>query len=54
VGHDALDELRAVLPHRRVAGGQAVGERVERVDPALLGLEQDVQRPLARLGPGGH
>ena len=33
---------------------QSLGEQLERGQPAQLGLEEDVQRPLACLAPGGH
>ena len=43
---------RGVVAHRRVGVGRPLGQGRERVGAAQLGLEQDVQGPLAGLAPG--
>jgi hypothetical protein len=56
VREPALDERRRVLRQGRLGhgGGQPVAEQLGDVDPALLGLEEDVDGALARLGASSH
>jgi hypothetical protein len=51
VRDDPLDEGNRVPRDGRLTAGDAGGEQPDGVDAALLGLEQDVEGPLARLVP---
>ena len=50
----ALDQPDGVVGHRRVAVGDAVAQHDERVAAAQVGLVEDVDRALARLGASAH
>jgi hypothetical protein len=52
--HDALDQRDGVLRHRRVAEGEPLAQRRQRVAVALTGFVQDVERALARLAACSH
>ena len=54
VSGDALDQGPGVVAHRWLGICGALGQRRQRVAPAQLGLEENVQRPLAGLAAGRH
>src|SRR4051794_20825181 len=53
-GAHSLDDLDRVLGHRRVGPPDALGQHSGGVQTPLVGLEQDVERPLAGLGACSH
>jgi hypothetical protein len=54
VAGDAADQVRRVLGNRLLTEGLALGEQLKRGQPALLGLEEDVERALTSLAASGH
>jgi hypothetical protein len=48
------DELGRVRLHRHFAGRLPLAQQLKRGQAAQLGLEEDVERPLARLATRGH
>ena len=51
---DATDERDGVLVDGRLGQGDPFVERVTEREAADLALEEDVECPLAGLGPGSH
>jgi len=49
VAGDAPDQVCRVLGNRLLTEGLPLGEQLKRGQPALLGLEQDVERALTCL-----